>query len=606
MDYRDLTEEEIVRLEDNGCYAEDWTNVYVGEDFQPTYIKNVKFFGEVYLGVFERNIEVEEDFFRHSGIYDAVLRNVTIGDNCLIENVGNYISGYTIGEESYISNIGTLSVTSGATFGEYNEISVLKEEAKPNVLIFSGLTSQLAALMVNYSHDRALMAGVRRLAEESAGDSVRAEIGYRVKIVNTREILNSHIGDDCEISGASRLNETSLYSTPESSIWIGADVICENSIVQAGSSVLDGAKLDNCFVGEACHIGKGFSAENSLFFANSYMDNGEACAAFCGPFSVSHHKSTLLIGGMYSFYNAGSNTNFSNHAYKLGPIHYGIMDRGSRTASGAHILWPAHIGAFSMVMGKIQNHPDTTSLPFSYVIASGDTTYIVPGRNIATVGTYRDVRKWPKRDRRPRGGRQSLVHLDWLSPFVMEQIIKGKRLLESLRREQGDNVAAYNYEGCLIKNHSLMKGIEQYDLAIRCFVGEQVKRHGDTIPGSTIGTGQWTDLSGLLLPETEVQQLAGGIISREYASMDELNDAFITIYRKYDDYKWAWTYRLIMDYYGVDTLDEEEISKILSEYTKACQDILAAVRFDAEKEFRQGDVDEETLKNFLNALDNQQ
>lgn len=33
MDYRDLTEEEIVRLEDNGCYAEDWTNVYVGEDF---------------------------------------------------------------------------------------------------------------------------------------------------------------------------------------------------------------------------------------------------------------------------------------------------------------------------------------------------------------------------------------------------------------------------------------------------------------------------------------------------------------------------------------------------------------------------------------------
>ena len=266
MDYRDLTEEEIVRLEDNGCYAEDWTNVYVGEDFQPTYIKNVKFFGEVYLGVFERNIEVEEDFFRHSGIYDAVLRNVTIGDNCLIENVGNYISGYTIGEESYISNIGTLSVTSGATFGEYNEISVLKEEAKPNVLIFSGLTSQLAALMVNYSHDRALMAGVRRLAEESAGDSVRAEIGYRVKIVNTREILNSHIGDDCEISGASRLNETSLYSTPESSIWIGADVICENSIVQAGSSVLDGAKLDNCFVGEACHIGKGFSAEKQSVF----------------------------------------------------------------------------------------------------------------------------------------------------------------------------------------------------------------------------------------------------------------------------------------------------------------------------------------------------
>ena len=64
------------------------------------------------------------------------------------------------------------------------------------------------------------------------------------------------------------------------------------------------------------------------------MSNGEACAAFCGPFTVSHHKSSLLIGAMYSFYNAGSATNFSNHAYKMGPMHYGYLERGCKTASG--------------------------------------------------------------------------------------------------------------------------------------------------------------------------------------------------------------------------------------------------------------------------------
>ena len=184
-------------------------------------------------------------------------------------------------------------------------------------------------------------------------------------------------------------------STDDAGTLIGSDVIIEDSIVAAGASVTDGAKVDCSFVGESVHIGKGFSSEASLFFANSYMDNGESCAAFCGPFATSHHKSTFLIGGAFSFYNAGSGTNQSNHAYKMGPIHWGTLDRGSKTASGSHILWPAHIGSFSMVMGKVQNHPQVQKLPFSYVIAEGRETCLVPGINIRTVGTWRDVNKWP-------------------------------------------------------------------------------------------------------------------------------------------------------------------------------------------------------------------
>lgn len=189
-------------------------------------------------------------------------------------------------------------------------------------------------------------------------------IGDGVSITDTRELTNVIIGDKCEITGAARLSECTLKSTSEASILVSDGVICDNCIIQAGSSVTDFAKLYDSFVGEACHIGRGFTSENSVFFANSHMDNGESCAALCGPFSVSHHKSTLLIGGEYSFYNAGSGTNFSNHAYKMGPIHWGTLMRGSKTASGSHTLWPAQIGTFSMLMGKIQSHPDTRKLPF--------------------------------------------------------------------------------------------------------------------------------------------------------------------------------------------------------------------------------------------------
>lgn len=110
-------------------------------------------YGEVNIGIFDKNIEIDDSaFFRHSGIYHATLRNVTVGDNALIENIGNYISGYTaIGEECYLSNIGVMATTAGATFGEGNLVAVLNEEDRQNVMVYDGLSSQLAALMVRHS-----------------------------------------------------------------------------------------------------------------------------------------------------------------------------------------------------------------------------------------------------------------------------------------------------------------------------------------------------------------------------------------------------------------------------------------------------------------------
>lgn len=50
--------------------------------------------------------------------------------------------------------------------------------------------------------------------------------------------------------------------------------------------------------------------------------------------------------------------------YKLGPIHQGAMERGAKTTSDSYILWPARVGAFSLVMGRHVNHADTSNLPF--------------------------------------------------------------------------------------------------------------------------------------------------------------------------------------------------------------------------------------------------
>ncbi|MGP1525513.1 MAG: DUF4954 family protein [Prevotella multiformis] len=612
MQYRSLTFEEIETLEKNSCWAEDWNRVEVSEDgFQAKFFHRVMFYGDIRLGCCQKNIEITKDFFKHSGINDATLRNVTVGNDCLIEKVGNYINNYTIGDDCLISNISVMETTEGASYGEGNLISVLNEVGDGNVILFHDLNSQFAAFMVKHFNDKDLKNAIRRLVSEEIArtNPERGTIGNNVKIVNTKEITNTVIQDDCEISGASRLSDCTILSSENASVYIGTGVICENSIISDGSSIVNSVKMQDCFVGEACQIANGFTASQSVFFANSFMANGEACAAFCGPFCASHHKSSLLIGGMFSFYNAGSGTNFSNHAYKMGPMHWGILERGTKTASGSYLLMPATIGTFSVCFGKLMHHPNTTALPFSYLIAEADKMFLVPGRNITTVGLYRDIRKWPKRDMRPQQSQKSIVNFDWLSPFSVGEILRGKKILENLRQASGDNVSSYNYHEYVINASSLRKGIKYYDIALRIYMGAVLKRAHKWgffgKPETETGTGRWDDLSGLLLPVSEEQRLIDDIKNGSLETIQEVIDRFCEINDNYRVYQWAWTYRLILEYYGITEITDEDDARIRQDYVEARRAWIAEIRKDAEKEYEMGDVDREVFESFVNSLDHE-
>ena len=608
-DYRPLTSEEIEVLKSNDCWAEDWTSINVSEDFKPNYMHRVMLYGEVNIGAFNKNVEVSQGFVKHSGINNATLRNVTIGDDCLIENVGNFINNYTIGDDCYISNISTMETTEGATFGEGNLVSVLNEVGEGNVILFSDLNSQLAAFMVKHFSDKELKENIRQLIKTDIENKApeRGQIGSNVKIVNTKEITNCVINDLCEVNGASRLSDCTLLGSVHGNVYIGTGVIIENSIIAEGSSVINSVKIQDCFVGEACQLSNGFTASASVFFANSYMSNGEACAAFCGPFTASHHKSSLLIGGMFSFYNAGSATNFSNHAYKMGPMHWGILERGSKTASGAYLLMPATLGSFSVCFGKLMHHPNTRNLPFAYLIADGDKMFLIPGRNITTVGLYRDIKKWPKRDLRAPENRKSIVNFDWLSPFSVGEILKGKKILESLREVTGDNVSQYLYHEYIIPASSLHKGIKYYDIALRIYMGAVLKRvlkrdPSITPPATQTGIGDWDDLSGLLLPVSEEERIVNDLQDGTIDSIQQLIDRFEEIDANYRQYQWAWTYKMVCDYYGISEITLEDANRIHEDYIKARRSWIAEIKKDAEKEYAMGDVEEEVFRNFVNSL----
>ena len=609
-DYRPLTSEEIEVLRSNDCWAEDWTSINVSEDFKPNFMHRVMLYGEVNIGAFNKNVEVSQRVVKHSGINNATLRNATIGDDCLIENGGNFINNYNIGDDCYISNISTMETTEGATYGEGNLVSVLNEVGEGNVILFSDLNSQLAAFMVKHFSDKELKEKIRQLIKTDIDNKMpeRGQIGNNVKIVNTKEITNCVINDFCEVNGASRLSDCTLLGSIHGNVYIGTGVIAENSIIAEGSSVINSVKIQDCFIGETCQLSNGFTASASVFFANSYMSNGEACAAFCGPFTASHHKSSLLIGGMFSFYNAGSATNFSNHAYKMGPMHWGILERGSKTASGAYLLMPATLGTYSVCFGKLMHHPDTRNLPFAYLIADGDKMFLIPGRNITTVGLYRDIKKWPKRDLRAPENRKSIVNLDWLSPFSVGEVLKGKKILENLREVTGDNVSQYLYHEYIIPATSLHKGIKYYDIALRIYMGAVLKRvlkrdPSITPPSTQIGLGDWDDLSGLLLPISEEERIINDLKDGNIETIQELIERFENIDANYREYQWTWTYKMICDYYGISEITLEDANRIHEDYIKARRSWIAEIKKDAEKEFAMGDVEEEVFRNFVDSLD---
>ena len=105
---RELSVNEIAILEEQGCSAEDWAEILVDEDFTTSSVRDVAFYGHVELGSLNGSMEVEDGFWRRSCLRNVTLRNVTIGDECIIENIRGYISDYKIGNRCYISDCGII------------------------------------------------------------------------------------------------------------------------------------------------------------------------------------------------------------------------------------------------------------------------------------------------------------------------------------------------------------------------------------------------------------------------------------------------------------------------------------------------------------------
>ncbi len=605
--YYPLKPEQIWALERQGCTCEaaDWSRVQVSADFTTDRIRHVEFRGEVRIGRLDGVCSAAPD--AEPGLYHATLTDCRIGNQVRIARMGVHLARYEIGDGACLEDVGLMETTSDATFGSGVEIDAVNEGGGRGVIPFPELSSQTAHLMCLHRHRPVFQQRLAKMVQAVAtpAHGPRGTVGEAALVRSVPEIVNVSIGSAAMIQGATSLVDGRVLSHPEARTTIGAGVQAESFIVAEGSQITSGAMLRRTFVGQGCRIGRQFSAENCLFFANCEGFHGEACSVFAGPYTVTHHKSTLLIAGIFSFYNAGSGTNQSNHMYKLGPNHEGKLERGSKTGSFSYMMWPCRVGPFSLVLGKHSRTFDTADFPFSSLDATPDgRCEMIPGLLLTTVGTLRDGNKWPKRDRRsPAVPKRDRISFDVLSPLTVGRMVRGTATLKQLQDSTDKSVSTVTIHGAEIKRVLLRTGQKYYRRGIQLYLTDKIiarvdagLQQGDATLGEALAVSadavfseQWIDVGGQLMPRQRLLDLYELVETGHIANIEALEAQLTKIQEAYSQDEWLWVTKIFQQTAGVDLnqAKTDDIRSIADTYLKTRKEFLQLILLDASKEYHE-------------------
>ncbi|MEG2612490.1 MAG: DUF4954 family protein [Alistipes sp.] len=517
--FRNLTASEIASVESRGSSAEDWSQVTVAHDFTPS---------QLILCRLEGRVEIAS------------------GARILHSRVQNY----HIGENSLVEQVTALECRHESTFGNGTPVATMNECAGRTVIICEQLSSQAAYVMAIYRHRPQTIAALEHMVEKVANlrRSTMGTVGSNCRLVGARFIREVRIADNVTVDGASLLEDGTLCDRAV----IGVDVKATHFIAAEDAHISSGAIVVRCFVGENCILGNGFTAADSLFFANSHCENGEAASIFAGPYTVSHHKSSLLIAGMFSFFNAGSGSNQSNHLFKSGAVHQSVHLRGCKFASGAYIMSPALEGAFTMVLGHHSFHHDTSEFPYSYLVEKDGRSMLMPAANLTSYGAVRDIEKWFARDK--RRVRRDVINFEEYNPYVCSGFVRAVNTLNTLTESDPD-AASYNHKKVIIRATMLRRGIALYNKAIVASLGAMLAK-GNSTPEAN-GSGRWLDLAGQYITKTEVNTILEAVERGEITDFETLDNRFRTFAAHYDDYAHCYAEVLLKSILGHTPTDAE-------------------------------------------------
>lgn len=533
-------------MEQRGCSAECWEHIVVADDFHVEQLTGVRLYGEVHIG-------------SNTYITFSTIGNYHIGNDCRIDSVLRMECRHT------------------STFGNGVMVAAVNENGGRSIPIYATLTAQIAYIMTMLrNRQRAveqLMAKVEREVEQYR--SLIGKVGDRVTILGVKFIREVNIGSDTTIEGSSHIENGTIMGGST----LGVDVRAKDFILDNQAVVDSGACIERCFVGECSHLGNGFTAVDSLFFANCHCENGEAAAIFAGPFTVSHHKSSLLIAGIFSFFNAGSGTNQSNHLFKSGAVHQSVHQRGSKFGSNAYVMSPAIEGPYTVILGRHSRHHDTQDMPYSYLIEEDGESILIPAIALTSYGTVRDTEKWQTRDKRQL--KHDNIHFDEFNPFITGKMLRGVDILTRFNVEESE-AKSYTYNRTIIKATMLQRGIKLYNSAIAASLGVML-RGGDYTKVGDECLGEWVDIAGQYISSAQLEQILH-LAESDSSSLDDILTQLRVAMDSYRDMAAGYAYNILGGIMGKQPTNSD-----IDEVIAASENIIRRMRESTEAD-RQRDT----------------
>lgn len=595
-EFRKLKKKEIEFLKSQGCISQSWDKILI-KNVDLNRIKDVSFHGKIKIKELNGNVSYHNKVKVEASITRATLIDVVINGNVYINNVGRLIANYEIENGVIIENAGAIYMEGESSFGNGVETSPIMEGNGRSVKIFNRLNSHIAYIIAMYRHNYLMREKINKIIENYSSSKISkfGLIKKHAKIINARLIKNAHIDPYTTIENTDEINNTTIISTKESPSYIGTSVILKDCIVLKGAHIVDGTVIKKAFIGEGVKLGRQFSCEDSLLFANCEGEHGEMFSIFAGPYTVTHHKATLLIASHFSFFNAGSGTNQSNHMYKLGPYHHGFMERGCKTGSNSYILWPSRIGAFSTVIGAHYDNVDSSDFPFSYITEHGyHQTRLIPALNLFGVGLTRDENKWIERDRRT-GDKKDLIIFEVFSPYTVSKMINAEKILKDIKNDIKDGKDDFvMYKNMIIKISSLDKYSQRYSIAIDLYLCGKLlhfikncKNINDIIENLKCEKiyNEWVDAGGLICAKERLDDIIKDIEEDKIKDIENILKAFENLYNNYYSDEKSWVIYIIKKRYSIENVDKEIIIKILKEYISLLKTSYDILYRDAKKEY---------------------
>ena len=581
---RKLTPIEIKKLITNGCSSENWEKVKVKSPFHPSHFKQVVFAGHITIGLTDKIIQLQQSDGQSmnykSGITNSHLHNTIIGDNCHLKNV-KHLSGVVIGKECALVNIDYFANKEKSAFGNGVEIKPLIETGGRTLPLWVGYNANLVDLLLFHPKRDELKKKVLKEINES--DPVTKHLGDHSLVSNGQKLEDIVIGDHAILENVTYLKNSTVMSTQKNQTIIANDVIGKNIIIKENVVVQNGVLLENCFIAERSKICNQASIKHSFLFSNNDIEHSEIVSCILGHHTVSHHKSSLLIGGKFSFYNAGSGCNMSNHKYRLGPLHQGILERGCKSGSGAYLLFPSHFGAYTTIIGRHPSHLNTVCLPFSLLYEDGKKSVLDPGFNIGRIGLYRDIKKWEERIEQKRG--ESDYHISAFNPYTLSEAIKGHQLLSRLLK---DSNTPFNLKlGFYLNSDLIKKGINRYQMLFRyvyydaCY---QALKNGWmgfadlNKKGKSNDNHTWIDMGGMIIPLKKVNDLV-----TKSPNLNQLKHEIKKYFLSSQKFFCLWAIDHLKDHQAIHPFKTK--AELFDLYQKSSLDHLNEILKDSQKEF---------------------